>query len=116
MIGQVTQEVESRLDVEAHGIALRNLSRLFRWAGKFEEGHKLGLRSVQMVPSDAEAHFVLGANVAELGYMDEAIKHYRQALQIQPDYTKARGNLGDALAKQGRFDEAISQYRRALTP
>ncbi len=114
VIDRVRQDVESRLDVEAHGIALRNLSRLFRWAGKFEEGHKLGLRSVQMVPSDAESHFVLGANVAELGYVDDAIEHYRQALQIQPDYTKARGNLGDALAKQGRFDEAINQYHRAL--
>jgi tetratricopeptide (TPR) repeat protein len=114
LIAQVTQEVESRLDVEAHGIALRNLSRLFRWAGKFEEGRTLGLRAVQMAPSDAEAHFVVGANVAELGYMDEAIAYYRRALQIQPDYTKARGSLGDALVKQGRFDEAISQYRQAL--
>jgi len=114
MVGQVTQEVESRLDVEAHGIALRNLSRLFRWAGKFEEGQKLGLRAVEMVPSDAEAHFVLGANVAELGLIDKAIRHFRQALHIRPDYTKAHSNLGDALAKQGRYDEAISQYRQAL--
>jgi len=113
-IDRVTQEVESRLDVEAHGIALRNLSRLFRWAGKFQEGHELGLRAVQMVPSDAEAHFVLGANVGELGYVDEAIKHYRQALHIQPDYTKAHSSLGDALMKQGRLDEATEQYRRAL--
>ena len=114
IVDRVTKEVESQLDIEAHGIALRNLSRLFRWAGKFEEGHKLGLRAVEMVPSDAEAHFVLGANVAELGLIDEAIRHYRRALQIQPDYTKAHGNLGDALAKQGRFDEAINQYRQAL--
>ncbi len=114
LIGQVTRDVEARLDVEAHGVALRNLARLFRWAGKFEEGRKLGLRAVQMVPSDAETHFVVGANVAELGFTDEAITYYRRALQIQPDYTKAHGNLGDALAKQGRFDEAISQYRQAL--
>jgi len=114
MVGQVTQELESRLDVEAHGIALRNLSRLFRWAGKFEEGRKLGLRAVEMVPSDAEAHFVLGANLVELGLVDEAIRHYRQALNLRPDYAKAYGNLGDALSKQGRFDEAIEQYHQAL--
>jgi len=114
LIEKVTREVEARVDVEAHGIALRNLARLFRWAGKFEEGRKLGLRALEMVPTDAETHFVLAANVMELGYMDEAIRHYRQALELQPDYTKARASLADVLAKQGRFDEAIGQYRQAL--
>jgi tetratricopeptide (TPR) repeat protein len=114
LIEHITQEVESRLDVEAHGIALRNLSRLFRWAGKFEQGRTLGLRAVKMVPTDAEAHLVAGANAVGLGLIDEAISHYRRALQIRPDYVKAHGNLGDALAKRGRFDEAINQYRQAL--
>ena len=115
LIVQITRDVESRLDVESHGIALRNLARLFRWAGKFGEGRKLGLRALEMVPFDAETHFVVAANALELGYIDEAIRHYRRALELQPDYTKARGGLGDALAKQGRFDEAISQYRQALS-
>jgi tetratricopeptide (TPR) repeat protein len=115
LIDEVARKVEARLDVEAHGIALRNLARLFRWAGKFEEGRKLGLRALEMVPSDAEAHFVVAANVLELGYMDEAIRHYRQALELQADYARARGGLGDALTKQGRFDEAIGEYRRALS-
>jgi len=113
-IGIVTREVEARLDVEAHGIALRNLARLFRWAGKFEEGRKVGLRALEMVPADAEAHFVVAANVLELGYLDEAARHYRRALELQPDYTKARASLADVLTKQGRFDEAIGQYRQAL--
>ncbi|MHC4354643.1 MAG: tetratricopeptide repeat protein [Planctomycetota bacterium] len=115
LIGNITRDVEGRLDVRAHGVALRNLARLFRWAGKFEEGRKLGLRALEMVPSDAGAHFVVAANVLELGYMDEAIRHYRQALELQPDYAKARGGLGDALTKQGRFDEAIGEYRQALS-
>ena len=114
LIEHITQEVESRLDVEAHGIALRNLSRLFRWAGKFEQGRTLGLRAVKMIPTDAEAHLVAGANAAELGLIDEAMRHYRQAIQIKPDYAKAHGKLGDALVKRGRFDEAINQYRQAL--
>jgi tetratricopeptide (TPR) repeat protein len=114
LVEQITQEVESRLDVEAHGIALRNLSRLFRWAGKFEQGRTLGLRAVKMIPTDAESHLVAGANAAELGLIDEAIGHYRQAIQIKPDYAKAHGKLGDVMLKRGRFDEAINQYRQAL--
>jgi tetratricopeptide (TPR) repeat protein len=113
-IRQVTQDVENRLDSNAHGIALRDLSRLYRWAGKFEEGRKLGLRATQMVPTDAEAHLLVGANALELGRIDEAISHFRQALQIKPDYAEAHSNLGDALAKRSKFDEAISHYLQAL--
>lgn len=115
LIARITRDVEARLDVEAHGIALRNLARLFRWAGKFEEGRKLGLRALEMVPSDAETHFVVAANVLALGNVDEAVRYYRQALELQPGYAKARRGLGDALTKQGKFDEAIRQYLQALS-
>ena len=118
---RVTQNVEGRLDRKAHGIALRNLSRLFRWAGKFEEGYKLGLRAIQMAPADAEAHFQLGANAKELDRIDEAITHYHQALQIEPNYVDVHRALGvalhaqaDALAEQDKLDEAINHYRQAL--
>ncbi len=111
---RVTQDVEDRLDPKAHGIALRNLSRLFRWAGKYEEGYKLGLRAAQMVPTDSEAHFQIGANALEVGRIDEAISHFRQALQIEPDYAHAHCGLGVALQSQGKLDEAISHYRQAL--
>jgi len=113
-IERVMQNVEDNLDYRAHGIALRNLSRLFRWAGKFEEGHRLGLRAVQMVPTNAEAHFQVAANAVELGRIGEAISHFHRALQIEPDYARAHCGLGIALQSQGSLDEAISQYRQAL--
>ena len=111
---QITREVEGRLDNRAHGVALRNLARVFRWAGKFEEAYKLGLRAVQMIPDDAEVHMLIGAGAVELGHIDEAISSFRQAIQIKPDYAEARNSLADVLAGQGRLDEAISHYRRAL--
>ncbi len=115
LIGRITEDVAARLDVEAHGVALRNLARLFRWAGKFEEGRNLGLRALEMIPSDAETHFVVAANVLSLGNVRESIQYYRQALRFDPDYVKAHRGLGDALAKQGKFDEAIGQYLQAVS-
>ena len=114
LIEQVVRDVEARLNPEAHGIALRNIARVYRWAGKFEEGLKIGRRALEMVPSDAEAYLVVGVNALEIGYLDEAIQHYRRAIELQPDYIEARSGLGDALAKNGRLDEAISQYQQAL--
>ena len=113
-IKRLRQEVERHLDLKAHGIALRNLSRLFRWAGKFEEGRKLGLRATRMAPTDAEAHLLVGVNAIELGRLDEAISYFRQALKIKPDYAEAHSNLGLALAKQDGLDEAIGHYHQAL--
>jgi len=113
-IRQVTGEVEGRLDSRAHGIALRNLARVLRWAGKFEESYKLSRRAVRNVPDDAEVHMLIGANAVELGRLDEAIGSFRQALQIKPDYAEARSRLADVLAGRGRLDEAINHYRRAL--
>jgi len=113
-IERVRQEVESHLDLAAHGAALRNLSRLFRWAGKFEEGYKLGLQAIEMVPTDAEAHFQVAGNAMELGRIDEAISYYRQSLQIEPNYARAHCGLAIALSRRNRSDEATTHYRRAL--
>ncbi|MHC4121542.1 MAG: tetratricopeptide repeat protein, partial [Planctomycetota bacterium] len=120
-IEKVRQEVESRLDLASHGAALRNLSRLLRWAGKFEEGYKLGVLAAEMVPTDAEAFFQVAANAVELGRIDEAIAYYRQALSIEPDYARAHCGLAVALQSQGntqtdptRSDEAADHYSRAL--
>jgi tetratricopeptide (TPR) repeat protein len=114
LIEQIARDVEAKLNLGAHGRALRNIARIYRWAGKFEEGRKIGLRALEMVGNDAEAHFVVGANALELGYLDEAIRHYRRALDLQPDYTEARNGLGDALIRNGRLNEAISQYQQVL--
>ncbi|MHC4166364.1 MAG: tetratricopeptide repeat protein [Planctomycetota bacterium] len=119
-IERIRQQVEGRLDLTAHGAALRNVSRLFRWAGKFEEGYKLGLRATEMFPTDAEAFFQVAANAVELGRVDEAIEYYRQALQIEPNYARAHCGLAIALelhgnpADRSRLDVASSHYSRAL--
>lgn len=113
-IRQVTKVVEGRLDDRAHGFALRNLARVFRWAGKFEESYTLSLRAAQMVPDDPEVHMLIGAGAVELGHLDEAIGCFRQALQIKPEYAEARCSLADVLAGRGQLDEAIDHYRRAL--
>ena len=119
-IERIRQQVEGRLDLTAHGAALRNVSRLFRWAGKFEEGYKLGLRATEMFPTDAEAFFQVAANAVELGRVDEAIEYYRQALQIEPNYARAHCGLAIALelhgnpAEPSRLDVASSHYSLAL--
>jgi len=119
-IERVRRYVESRLDITSHGSALRNVSRLFRWAGKFEEGYRLGVRAAEMFPTDAEAYFQVAANAVELGRVDEAIEYYRCALNIEPNYARAHCGLAIALDLKGdpparaRSDTASAHYTRAI--
>jgi len=113
-IAAVKEEVESKLDREAHGAALRNLATLLKWAGKYEEAHKLALRAEEMIPKDADTHFHLGASAAKVGRVDEAMNHYRQALELNPNHPAAHTNLANMLTAQGKFDQAIPHYRYVI--
>ena len=110
----VSRAVESRIDERAHGVALRNLAKVFAWAGKFDEAEKLGTRAAESLREDAESYNTLGLSAAAHGDYDEAMRHYRHALRIKPDYTDAHNNLGIALVFQERFGDAIVHFREAL--
>jgi protein O-mannosyl-transferase len=63
------------------------------------------------------AHVMLGANLADAGKLEEAIKHYQEALAIAPDdmfASHVHYDLGNALSGAGQFAEAEKEYRIAL--
>lgn len=113
-IRQVSQELESRLDDEAHSMALHNLAAVLSWAGKFEEARKLALRAIQRFPNNAQAHYQAGINGSAMGQNDRAIHHYRRALQLKPDHVEAHSQLGKLLLERGQWEEAIRHSRHAL--
>jgi tetratricopeptide (TPR) repeat protein len=60
------------------------------------------------------AHNNLGATLASLGRVREAMEHYEQSLLINPENAEAQSNLASALMRQGRWQEAIEHYEQAL--
>src|SRR5262249_47497884 len=54
----------------------------------------------------------------ELGLIEEAAAHCRQALALRPDFAGAHNNLANALRDLGRHEEAAAHYDQAcmLTP
>ena len=70
--------------------------------------------AVRLDPSRPDAHNMLGAALARVGRVPEAIMQLRQALAERPDFANARLNLAGALIREGKMDEALENYRQAL--
>ncbi|MFV2066069.1 MAG: tetratricopeptide repeat protein [Pirellulales bacterium] len=111
---QVTDKVLGGIDDRAHGVALRNLSRLLHWAGKYDDAKRLAQRAADLAPSDAEAHYQAGVYATEHGQFDRAIRENRKALELEPQHAGAHNHLGIALAAKGEWEEAVHHYRQAL--
>ncbi len=113
-VAAASARVESRIDGEAQGIALRNLAKVFTWAGKTDEAAELALRATELAGDDAESYALLGRSAAADGRVSQALESYGKALEIRPDFPQARFNLAYLLMSEGRLEEAIGHYREAI--
>lgn len=71
-------------------------------------------RGIQMLrfilaqqPRNAMVHYNLGMALSDLGKLDEAEAHLREAVAIDPGSTNARVALGVALARKKEFNKAV---------
>ena len=113
-IEAVTHAVESKLDQRAHGTALRNLAKVFDWAGKLEEAERLARQAAELLGEDATTLHLLGRNAEGRGQWEVAIGHYRRALDLDPTHADAHSSLGMALGLVGQNEEAIRHLQEAL--
>ena len=58
---------------------------------------------------------ILGASIAQMGMLDEAIEAYKKSISLKPDYADAYSNMGVTLKDQGKLDQAITAYKKVLS-
>jgi tetratricopeptide (TPR) repeat protein len=68
-------------------------------------------RAVELQPDHAQAHFLLGAQYAEIGMPGRAIEEMSVSLQIEPNLEMARFQLGLLLLTVARVDEASEVWQ-----
>ena len=113
-IAAVRERVEASFDRKAHAQALKNLSRVFAWAGKMDEAARLAEQALQETGDDADAFNTLGRTALAAGRREEAREWFRRALEQDPGHADASMNFGAELFALGRIEEAIPHFRTAL--
>jgi protein O-mannosyl-transferase len=91
-----------------------NQAKDFASAGKVAEAKTAAEQALQAMPSNSEAHIVLGTLQARAGDLPSAITHFEAALRLKPDNAMTHFNLGKALANSGHIDAAREHFQEAL--
>jgi len=113
-LARVSKKVEGRLDKRMHGVALRNLARVYVWARRMDEAEVLAKQAAEVLGDDAETFNLLGRAASDRGEPEEAIAYYRRTLEIVPGHADAHASLAAELVTIEQLDEAIEHARAAL--
>lgn len=71
-------------------------------------------RSVQLLPHDPQAHYLLGFMYSVLGREGWALAAWRKAVDLAPDANSLRYDLGYMYLRRGRHDLAAQEFARVL--
>jgi Flp pilus assembly protein TadD len=62
----------------------------------------------------SDQHNARGIELADRGWLDEAVKEFRKAIDLDPESAHAHDNLATVYAEKRRFREALAEYLEAL--
>lgn len=113
-LAEIKRELENELDPLFHSRALRNLARIYRWAGKYEEAYSLALQAIQHLPQDPETLYLIGANALDTGRFEEAVRNLKASISEGTRSYHATFALAEALMASGDSEQAIDRYQAAL--
>jgi eukaryotic-like serine/threonine-protein kinase len=96
---------------QAHTVlATVKLAYDWDWSGAEKEFQ----RSLEINPSDSDAHYQHGYYLAFIGKFEEAISEMRRAQELDPVSLVKITAMGQVLLLARRYDEGIAQCRKAL--
>ena len=62
----------------------------------------------------SDTHNSRGIELADRGWLDEAVKEFKKAIELDPDSAHAHDNLATVYAEKRMFREALAEYLAAL--
>lgn len=64
--------------------------------------------------AQSDEHNARGIELADRGWLDEAVNEFRKAIEFDPESAHAYDNLATVYAEKGRFVEALEAYLTAV--
>jgi tetratricopeptide (TPR) repeat protein len=111
----VRQAVIARLDPwRSEGYTMKNLGKVFDWAGKFEEAYAAFMRAMEILGPNPDIYDGLARSSYGLGRPEEAIRYLHELEATAPDFPGVHKRLAVLYTKQGKTDEAITHCRAEL--
>ena len=110
----IAAKMAAKMDPQANGRALRNLARVFTWAGRMDEAERVGTEAMGLLGDDAEFAFLRGRWALARGQIEDAIVHYRTGVERAPEYLPLRLQLASALINHGNYGEAVEELSQAV--
>jgi tetratricopeptide (TPR) repeat protein/GT2 family glycosyltransferase len=104
---------DSRSQLEAAEVYLQQ-AQTYRDRGNWTEAIAAGNRAIQIAPSLAKAHKLLGNIMQQMGNYAEALGYYAKAIELQPDLAEVYANLGTIYAQKQDSQKAINYYQKAI--
>ena len=92
--------------------ALETLGR--RQEPVLEETERALRKAVGLFPQNAEAHYILGVLLKEVGRLEEAGRAFQKAIHLNLQNAEAHYNLGVSLKERGQFAEAERAFQEAI--
>ncbi len=114
VIAEISEQLESSLNEQAHAAALKSLSNVLLWAGKHDEAERLVTLAVTATSEDGETHFQKATLLRRAGNDEAALVHYREAARLAPWDAVVHKAFGVLLSELGRKAEARVELETAV--
>jgi len=95
-------------------LSYANLGIGFAEEGRLDEAIVLFRKSIDLYPSEPDAHYNLAVALDQLGQEEQAANELVTVLRLDPGFAAAHDNLGVLLARSGNFADAERHFREAL--
>jgi tetratricopeptide (TPR) repeat protein len=93
-----------------NGYIFLNMGKLLYDMGKNSAAVRAFERAVQLLPRDAQAHYLLGFMYTILGQESWALAAWRKAVELAPEAHSLRYDLGYMYVRRNRFDLAMREF------
>jgi type IV pilus assembly protein PilF len=109
-----TDTIDTRPSNAEAGKVNIQLGQAYLSQGKLDLAMDKLKRALELAPNNPDGHTVIAVLYEQLGNIEKAGHHYREARRLAPDSGMVANNLGRFQCSQGQYDAADKLFAEAL--